>query len=589
MEKTEKKSRLILYLLGGMIILVSVYVVLQYVSFTKQYERNFLKTTSLLEKSFKNILESYKVVLLEFSKEIKKKNLFLESVKLSELFEKSYTYGSGDANGAKIHLSSINWVGKGDTPTVGRFGPLLYKLEFSPEYLERLKRSPGKLEISNVIPEAGNSEPPLTNLGIGVDDEKEVYRGFVNARIQPQTLLESLSGLENEDKVRVVLLDQKAQVLASSLDLSADAKKELSQILKKQGKGCFSKVDHVFAKNVPLNEYPYSLLFGYPSEDFYIKFFDYLFPQILCIIVISLFIIFFSYVYYLKRLKDGWRVLRKKNGKLRHSNDKLNEKTYQLMDAKKELEEERDCREEGLREEKKFLLDVNRRSSEATSDLLNVGNALLERVKFQEELDEDPQEVMDIFENSYLHGCFVCRKTKNDPTDIASLLDESLKIHAHTLSKNKIQLVKTIDKNIKIIITDSISLKQALINILGKALEQLPTEGKIEISLFDKKETVHIEFKDNGYEAEDLKKTKAAVREEKSSLDSMFLEWHDLQKLVRSLGGRLSYNHQPYQGNHFAFQLPQQFHKPPIHKEEIILPKSDNIIPFSSLKRNEKT
>lgn len=589
MEKTEKKSRLILYLLGGMIILLGAYVAVQYVIFTKQYERNFLKTTSLLEKNFKNILENYKVVLLEFSKEIKKKNLFLEPAKLSELFEKRFTYGSGDANGAKLHLSAINWVGKGNLPTIGRFGPLLYKLEFTPEYMEKLKRNPGNFEISNVVSEGVHFEPSVTNLGIGVDDDKEVYRGFVNARIPTQILLENLTVLANGNEVRVILLDQEAHVLASSMDLSMDEKKEFKQILKKQGTARFSKLGHVFAKKVPLNEYPYSLLFGYLSEDFYIKFFEYIFPQLVYLFIFSFIVVSVSYFYHLRRLKEGRRVLRTKNGNLHHANDKLNEKNYQLMDAKKELEEERDCREEGLRGEKKFLLEVNRRCSEATSDLLNVGNALLERVKFQEELDENPQEVMDIFENSYLHACFVCRKNKDEPIDVENLLNESLKIHSHKIANNKIRIFKKIDKDIKLVLTDSISLRQAMINILGRSLEQLPTEGKIEISLFEKKETVHMEFKDNGYEAEDLKKTKGSVKEEKSSLDSMFLEWHDLQKLVRSLGGRLSYSHQPYQGNHFAFQLPHQFHKPPTHKEEIILPKGDNIIPFSSLKRNERT
>lgn len=107
MDKTETKSRLILYLLGGIMFLDSAYSALQYVVFTKKYEHSFLKTTHTLEQSFKSILENYKVVLLEFAKEIKKKNLFLEPIRLTELFEKRFTYGSGDMNGPKTHLSAV--------------------------------------------------------------------------------------------------------------------------------------------------------------------------------------------------------------------------------------------------------------------------------------------------------------------------------------------------------------------------------------------------------------------------------------------------------------------------------------------------
>jgi hypothetical protein len=269
MEKTKKKSSLILYLLVGMILLSGIYSALQYMIFTKTYENNFLKTTHLLEKNFRSSLESYKVALLEFAKEIKRKNLFAESQKLSELFERSYTYGLGDGKGAKLHLSAVNWVGKGEMPTVGRFGALLYKLDFNLEYLDKLKRYPGQLEISNVI-----SENTLTNLGIGVEDEHETYRGFINARIHTQTLLEGLI----MPQVQVVLLDQKAQILATSLNLERDEKQGLNEILQNQGTARFSKLGYIFARNVPLKEYPYALLFGYSSKDFYIKFFDILTP-----------------------------------------------------------------------------------------------------------------------------------------------------------------------------------------------------------------------------------------------------------------------------------------------------------------------
>lgn len=589
MDETEKKSRLLLYLLAGIIILSCVYTAFQYVIFSKRYEQNFLNTTHVLEQRFANILKKYKTVLSEFSKEIKKKNLFLDSVGLSELFEKSYTYGSSDLEGEKIHLSAINWVDKNGSFTIGRFGALQYPLSFSPEYLERLKRSPEKLEISNVVQDAKKADASLTNLGIGVDDEKEVYRGFVNVRVHSQTLLDSMMSLKTEGNVQALLLDQNAQVLGSSVGLTAEDKKSAGEMVKKHNGGRFSKVDTVFTKMSSIDESPYSLLFGYSTTTFYVKFFDYLWPQLLGLFLIALFIVSFSYIYYLRELKQGWKTFRKKITNLQDMIQKINIQYYQSNEKRKDLEEELKCRAESDREQTKLSLEVNKRISGATSDLLNTGNVLLERVNYQEELEDNPQEVMNIFERAYFHACFTCTKSTEEPVDIAGLLEKALTIHSYKILENQIAVQKKIAKNIKAILTDSVSLQQVIVNILGRVIKNIPTEGELQISITEKKEALCIDFKDNGYAADDLSKNGADPKEDKRSLDYRFLEWGDLQKLVRSLGGALSYQHTSYQGNHFAFQLPYQFHKASSPKEDNLFPKGGNIIPFSSLKRNEKS
>lgn len=589
MNETEKKSRLLLFLLAGLIILSCVYTAFQYVIFSKRYEQNFLNETHVLEQRFTNILNKYKTVLSEFSKEIKKKNLFFDSTGLSELFEKSYTYGSSDLEGGKIHLSAINWVDKNGNFTIGRFGALQYPLSFSPEYLEKLKRSPGKLEISNVVPEGGNSETPLTNLGIGVDDEKEVYRGFVNVRVHSQTLLDSMMSLKTESEVQVILLDQSAHVLGSSIALTMDDKRSAADIVKRHNGGRFSKEGAIFTKMSSIDESPYSLLFGYSTTIFYAKFFDYLWPQLLGLFLVALFIVSFSYVYYLRELKQGWKTFRKKIASLQDMVHKINVQYYQSNEKRKDLAEELKCRAESDREQAKLLLEVNKRISGATSDLLNTGNVLLERVNYQEELEDNPQEVMNIFERAYFHACFTCTKSTEEPVDIIGLLEKALTIHSYKILDNQIAVQKTIPKNIKAILTDNVSLQQAMVNILGRVIKNIPTEGALEISIAEKKETLCIDFKDNGYAADDVSKHKGGLEEEKRSLDYRFLEWSDLQKLVRSLGGTLSYHHTSYQGNHFAFQLPYKFHKASSPKGDNILPKGGNIIPFSSLKRNEKS
>jgi hypothetical protein len=589
MDETEKKSRLILYLLAGLIILSCAYSALQHVIFSKRYEQNFLNVTHVLEQRFTNILKKYKTVLSEFSKEIKKKNLFLDSAELSELFEKSYTYGSSDLNGEKIHLSAINWVDKSGNLTIGRFGVLLSPLAFSPDYLEKLKRNPGKLEISNLVPEAGTSEPPITNLGIGVDDDKEVYKGFVNVRVHSQTLLDSMMSLKTEVDVQVILLDQSAHVLGSSIALTADDKKSAGEIVKKHNGGRFSKADSVFTKMASIDESPYSLLFGYSTKMYLANFFDYLWPQLLCFFSCFFLFILFLHFYHLRKLKEGWKTLRKKNESLQGIVQKTSDQHYQLNEKRKTLEEELKCRAESDREQTRLSLEVNKRISGATSDLLNAGNVLLERVNYQEELEENPQEIMNIFERAYFHACFMCTKSTEEPVDIVDLLDKSLKIHSYKTVENQIVLRKKIAKGVKPILTDSLSLQQVMVNILGRVLKNIPTEGELEISIFEKKESLCIDFKDNGYPADDLSKNRTDLKEDIRSLDYQSLEWGDLQKLVRSLGGTLSYQHTSYQGNHFAFQLPYQFHKAYSPKKEIAFTKGGNIIPFSALKKNEKS
>lgn len=588
MDKTEKKSRLILYLFAGLIVLSCAYSAFQHVIFSKRYEQNFLNETHVLEQRFIDILNKYKTVLSEFSKEIKKKNLFLDSAGLSELFEKSYTYGSSDLNGEKIHLSAINWVDKSGNLTIGRFGVLLSPLAFSPDYLEKLKRNPGKLEISILSPEAGTSEHPITNLGIGVDDDKEVYRGFINVRVHTQTLLDSMS-LKTEGDVQVILFDQSAHVLGSSIDLTADDKKSAGEIVKKHNGGRFSKADSIFTKMAFIDESPYSLLFGYSTKNYLANFFDYLWPQLICFFSCFFLFISFLHFYHLRKLKEGWKAFRKKNESLQRIVHKTSDQHYQLNEKRKTLEEELKCRAVSDREQTRLSQEVNKRISGATSDLLNAGNVLLERVNYQEELEENPQEIMNIFERAYFHACFTCTKSTEEPVDIVDLLDKSLKIHSYKTVVNQIVLRKKIAKNIKPILTDSISLQQAMVNILGRVLKNIPTEGELEISIFEKKESLCIDFKDNGYPADDLSKNRANLKEDIRSLDYRSLEWDDLQKLVRSLGGTLSYQHTSYQGNHFAFQLPYQFHKAFSPKEEISLTKGGNIIPFSALKKNKKS
>ncbi|HUX78339.1 MAG TPA: hypothetical protein VMW10_01120, partial [Alphaproteobacteria bacterium] len=448
----KNKSPFILYLVGVLFILGGTYSIIQYMVFSAAYQHTFLQKTQVLEKSFNTTLEKYKRALYEFSKEIKKKSLFLDSSKLSNLFEKSYTYGVAESNGEKIHISAINWVDTGGGPAVGRFGTLLYKLNFSTEYLKNLKKNPGNLEISDPELER-HSTPSIANLGIGVEDDLGMYRGFVNVRVNTDTLLERVAAVSQEDNIQVILLDKNSQVLSSSISLTFDDKRELLQRAKDHNKANFSKENYTFTESISVNGYPFSLLFGYSIKKFYMEFFNYIFPQLIGIMLFSAIIIFFSYFYHIDKLQQGLKSFRRKIKDLNELTYKLSEQNHQLSKKRKELEEDLKRREKAAREERRFRLEVNTRISEATSDLLNAGNVLLERVKYQEELKDNPQEVMDIFEKAYLHACFACARSQESQVNIINMIDDSIKIHSNKIGSNNININKKLDENIRSVLT----------------------------------------------------------------------------------------------------------------------------------------
>jgi hypothetical protein len=574
-KNTSKANFLALYLMGILFGLVSVYILIQYTLFDQRYKETFVNKTRVLEENFRNTLKNYEDVLKEFSQGIQKRDLFSDPGKLSALFEKSYAYGVENKNGQNLHISALNWIDKSGKVAVGRFGTLLNKLKFDPEYTQKLKRNPGNLKLSNAIPDGDHADASIINLGIGTIDKDEIYRGFVNIRVEANVLLERIMTVKDGDNVQVIMLDKNTQVLASSIPLSEENQRKINTTLKLSQRTNLSKENYVFTEKVSINGYPFSLIFGYSITSFILEFFKYILPQIIGIISFSLVVIIFSYAFHMRELKKGWRGFRNKIKELNTALFKANEQNCQHDLKRKVLEEDSKCAEEAAKAKEHFLWEVNKRVSEATSALLNTGNALLERVKYQEDMNDDPQEVMGIFEKAYFHACFVCTKSTEDNIDIKRLFDESIKIHAHKIRENQITISKVIDKTLKTLLTDAFSLKQLIINILGRAIRNTPTEGKIEITVLGRKDNVSIEIKDNGYSG-------SFVEGEKKSLDGMTVEWDNLKRLAQSLGGTLSFHHMPYKGNHFKLDLPYEFSKTSLTKEKFILPVADNIIHFSS-------
>ena len=67
----------------------------------------------------------------------------------------------------------------------------------------------------------------------------------------------------------------------------------------------------------------------------------------------------------------------------------------------------------------------------------------------------------------------------------------------------------------------------------------------------------------------------------------MFIEWKNLEIVVKSLGGVISADYKPYEGNHYMFCLPTQIDKKPPKKEKKTETEFHNVIPFLSFKKKE--
>lgn len=127
--------------------------------------------------------------------------------------------------------------------------------------------------------------------------------------------------------------------------------------------------------------------------------------------------------------------------------------------------------------------------------------------------------------------------------------------------------------------TDRTTLKQAVINILGRSIKNSPKKGEICLTLFSQEEAICLECRDNGYLGESSLKERNVSAETALSLDCMSLEKEDMDKLVKSLGGTLSAFHKPYKGNTFLLQLPYK-----AKKTNSVSGNNNNVVSFAALK-----
>jgi hypothetical protein len=339
----------------------------------------------------------------------------------------------------------------------------------------------------------------------------------------------------------------------------------------------FSTKEFLFPAILKVNDFPYFLLIGYDKKRYYNFFFTKIAFDFFLLFLFSSLVISLVYFYYKKTMSRNLVVYREK---IKESNH--------VIENQKKLEDYVLSSEEAEKESEKFQLEVNRRVSRSFSEMLNIGNFLLKVIESGDSIEENSKELMTVFENAYTHSRFFCIKKEEFSIDVKDILEEVCLLLGKRIHKREIHLIKQINKNIKNIKTDRLSVKQVIINILTRSIKNSPREGKIELNLFPRKQCICLECKDNGYVEKSQHKNQNLQEGKKESVNCMFLEWEDLETQVRSLGGTLTTEYKPYDGNHFLLCLPFKTDKDIIYPQKNDITQKGNVIPFSSLRKDQE-
>ncbi|MBA3814568.1 MAG: sensor histidine kinase [Alphaproteobacteria bacterium] len=464
---------------------------------------------------------------------------------------------------------------------MGRLGEVKYKINFPPEYLSKLEKNPGIVKISNFLQRVNSSDFPFISVGVGVLDNQEKYRGFVNARIDLNALREILAPKQGSG-LQFILLDAVGQEVLSSLPGEGTFSENLGMwgYFKDILEGNRSLPQYVFPLQFTVKEFPYVFRFGYDQNHLYLSFLkDSYLSFILvfsCLFLFSL----FAHFYHKRFIKKALRHFKKNNREKNFKIDQVTEENQRLREREKTLEKSIKSFEEADKEEKKFCLEINKRISQSLSQMLDIANFLLNRIQEENKIEEDPKELMAAFENTYTHSRFFTLSYEEELVSINDILEEVLVVFSKQIFKKEL-IIQYPKQKVIALLTDRTALKQALINILGIAMKNSPKKGEICLTLSSYEEGVCLECRDNGYLGENSLKEPDASEEKSFSLDCMSLEKGDMQKLIKSLGGTLSAFYKPYKGNTFLLQIPYQIRK----NKQRTAENSDNIVPFSGVRK----
>lgn len=584
-KERHNQSALYRYLLGGICVILLLYTTIQYLVFTNTYHQSLFKEAAQIDRLFQDILENYKAALEKLSYEIKEQNLYSDKKGIEDLLKKAYAYGIDDKNRGKIRTSGLNWVGVegAELIFIGRLGELKHPLDFPLYYLKKLENKREGFESADILAGEDFSRIPLINIGKAIRDKRNKYRGFVNARVDLETLKDTLIST-NENGLHFILVNHKGDELLSSLPKEASVKKSrgMSELLQDISKGNFFEQRIIFPLQIHVHDFPYILRFGYDQNHFYLLFFKHYYLPFLLFFSCVCFFAFFSYLYHKKFIKRSLNFYKETSREKNLTIDRLTKDNHQLTEREKSLENLIKSSEMADKEEKKFCLEIHGRISYSLSKMLDIANFLLTRIQEENNIKDDSKELMEVFEHTYIHSRFFTLKQEEELVSLNDVLNEVLIMFSKQVIKKELQ-IKIPHKEVIAIVTDRTALKQTLVNILGRSIKNSPRKRDITLNLFSRGEEVLMECKDNGY----LGEQQSASEEKNPSLNCMALELPDLEKLVKSLGGSLSTFYKPYEGNTFLLHLPYQARKLKNErdKKRII---ADNIVSFSALKKKRE-
>ncbi|MBA3814469.1 MAG: HAMP domain-containing histidine kinase [Alphaproteobacteria bacterium] len=391
---------------------------------------------------------------------------------------------------------------------------------------------------------------------------------------------------KQEIGLQFILLNEKKREILSFLPVEEVIKENLSmtEYFKEIFEGNVFSQQYVFPTQLPVNGFPYVLRFGYAQNQFYILFLKQTYWPFLLVCSCLCLFAFFSYFYHAKLMKTALRFYKQKNRENTLKIDQLTAENHRSTGREKILEKYINLSEEAARQEKRFCLDINKRISHSLSKMLDIANFLLNRIQEENNIKEDSKELMEVFENTYIHSRFFTLKTEEELVSVNDVVDEALVVLSKQILKKELHIKYTQEKVVALL-TDRTALKQAILNVLGRAIKNSPKKGEVILTLVPQENTLCLECKDSGYLGDSPLNEQIGAEEKLLSLDCLSLEREDMEKLVKSLGGTLSILHEPYKGNAFVLQLPYKTRKERGKGKGKITTTNDNIVSFSSLKK----
>jgi two-component system sensor histidine kinase HydH len=147
---------------------------------------------------------------------------------------------------------------------------------------------------------------------------------------------------------------------------------------------------------------------------------------------------------------------------------------------------------------------------------------------------------------------------KLKPTDLNTLVDESIKLVARQATEKKITIRTNNSTQVEKIRIDSDRVNQVLLNLYLNAIESMETGGELKIDLFSNAETNEIEISVSdtgcGIPKKDLAKIFDPYFTTKSSGTGLGLAI--AHNIVEAMGGAIKVKSNPGKGTTFTIKIP---------------------------------